>query len=370
LSRDASVDNTDLFCKDDCPLTQDSGGKIMRDSSLGSSWRPLAAGLVALLVVVGPAWGQQSKSSSSAKDQSNKDQSRNGEPVTRTFGAEGDYRTEVKSETKGKLTQEEWRQASLLMAQVFQHIDKARDAIDADDTKDALKAVNKARDAIKAVRSMFPKTIVKTRTTAPDGKVIYEDDSEIKATRIPLYEGMLHTQTLAPILAARRRALEVAGVRLVESETIVAEVIADIDPIDGQLSKAAKALEDNKSEVAAKALDQALVRGIDVRINKEDSELASVRDAIWLARRSLEENNAAEALVNLEAAKQRLKVYRELLSQDERREVDQMLTEVDQLEAQLRSEGTHQATRGERARQGNTVTQWWDKVNGWFKRHF
>jgi hypothetical protein len=332
---------------------------------MGSSWRLLAAGLVALLVVAGPAWGQQSKSSSSAKDES-----KNSEPVVRNFGTEGDYRTEVTSQTKGKLTQEEWRQASLLMSQVFQHIDKARDAIDAEDTKDALKAVNKGREAIKAIRSMLPTTIVKTKTTAPDGKVIYEDDTETQATRIPLYEGMLHTQTLTPILAARRKAMEIAGVQLVESETIAAEVIADIDPIDGQLSRAAKALEDNKPEAAAKALDSALVRGIDVRINREDSELASARDAIWLARRSLEENNAAQALVNLEAAKQRLRIYRELLSQDERKDVDQMLREVDQLEGQLRSEGTHQATRGERARQGHTVTQWWDKVNGWFKRHF
>jgi YfdX protein len=334
----------------------------MRDSSHWSSWQLSAAGLVALVFVAGPAWGQQSKSSSSA--------SKDGEPVVRNFGAEGDFRTQVSSESKGKVTQEDWRQASVLAAQVFQHIDKARDEIDADNTKDALKEVNKGREAIKAIRAMFPKMIVKTKTTAPDGKTVYEDECEVQDSRIPLYEGMLHAQTLAPILAARRNALEVAGVHEVQSETIAAEVIADIDPIDGQLSKAARALEQNKPEDAAKALDTALVRGVDVRLNKEDSELASARDAIWLARRSLEENNAAQALVNLEFAKQRLRIYRELLSQDQRPEVDQMLGEVDQLEVQLRSEGTRPATRGERARQGGTVTHWWEKANSWFKRHF
>ena len=43
----------------------------------------------------------------------------------------------------------------------------------------------------------------------------------------------------------------------------------------------------------------ALVRGIEFRFSKEDSALAAARDAIWLARRSLEENNATQALVNL-----------------------------------------------------------------------
>ena len=103
----------------------------MRDRHLWSKWRPVAAALVALVMVTESAWGQPS-STSSSKDQSNKDQSKNTEPVVRTFGAEGGYRTEVTTQVNGKeLAEEEWRQASLLMAQVFQHIDKACDAIDA-----------------------------------------------------------------------------------------------------------------------------------------------------------------------------------------------------------------------------------------------
>ena len=152
--------------------------------------------------------------------------------------------------------------------------------------------MNQAREAIKAIRTMLPKATLRTRTIAPDGKAIYEDESEIQQSRIPVFEGMLHAQTLAPILAARRNALEVAGVHVVESETIVTEAVADIDRIDGQLARAAKALEQNKPETAAEALAQALVRGVEFRFRKDDKELASARDAIWLARRSLEENNA------------------------------------------------------------------------------
>ena len=244
-----------------------------------------------------------------------------------------------------------------------------QDELDADDTKGALKEVNKAREAIKAIRAMLPKVTFRTKTTAPDGKELYEDESQIQQSRIPVFEGMLHAQTLAPILAARRNALEVAGVHVVESETVVTEAVADIDRIEGQLMRAAKALDQNKSETAAKALAEALVRGIEFRFRKEDKELASTRDAIWLARRSLEENNTAQALANLEVARQRLRLYREVVSADQRQQVDQMLREVEQLEGQLRSEGTRTASRGERARQGHQLTQWWDKVNGWFRRH-
>ena len=336
----------------------------MRDHHLSSTWRPVAAGLAALVLAVGSAWGQQGTSASSAGNQS-----KDAGPIVRTFGSQGGYRTEVTSHSLRTLSEEDRRQVSLLVAQVLQHIEKARGEVDTERTREALKEVNKGLEAIKAIRAMLPKATVRTRTMAPDGKVIYEDEEEVQQTRIPLYEGMLHTQTLAPILAARRNAMEVAGVHVVESETIATEVIADLERIEGQLTRAAKDLENNKAADAAKALALALVRGIDVRFSKDDSPLTAARDAIWLARRSLEENNAAQAMANLAVARQRLLVYREVLPQDQRQEVDQMLQEVEQLEAQLRQEGTQTVSSAERARQGNTVTHWWDRINSWFRRH-
>ena len=74
-------------------------------------------------------------------------------------------------------------------------------------------------------------------------------------------------------------------------------------------------------------------------------------------------------MANLAIARQRLLVYREVLPQDQRQEVDQMLQEVEQLEAQLRQEGTQTVSSAERARQGNTVTHWWNRINSWFRRH-
>jgi len=321
-----------------------------------------AASLVVVAAFAGTASGQQS---------STNDQSKASGVVKRTFGSEGGYRTEVSSQTEGKKpSAEDVRQVSLLAAKVFEHVGEARDAVDADDTKTTLKEINKAREAIKAIRTILPKTTIHTRTVGPDGKAIFEDESEVQPSRVPLYEAILHSQTLAPILAARRNAKEIAGLTVVEAETVATEVIADLDPLEGQLSKAAKALEKGQTDVASKALAMALVRGLDVRFNKEDSELASARDAIGMAKRSLEENNSTQALVNLEVAKQRLQAYRLLLSQDQRQEVDQMLREVEELEGQLRQEGTRTVASSERSRQSRTTGHWWDRINSWFRRHF
>lgn len=154
--------------------------------------------VASLVVVDGRAWGQQPSSTNSSGDKA-----KHAGPVVRTYGSEGGFRTEVTSRTNGSIGIEERRQISLLMAQAFEHIHNARNAIDADDNKKALEEVNKGREAIKAIHAMLPRATIHTKTTAPDGKVVYEDEREVQESSIPLFEGLLHTETLAPILAAQ-----------------------------------------------------------------------------------------------------------------------------------------------------------------------
>jgi YfdX protein len=335
---------------------------MMRNRILRPSWKPFIATMAAFLSLAGPARAWQAPATSAEHE------SKAG-PVVRSFGAQGGYRTEVKSETKGALSLEDRRQVSLLAAQVFQHVDGARRALDADDASQARKEVDQGRRAVKAIRALLPRTTVFTRTTAPDGKAIYEDEREVQENQVPLFEGMLHARTLAPIQEAQRDANRVAGVRVVESETISTRVTADLDFIEAQLGRAAKALDDKKTEDAARALLLALVRGVDLRYTKEDSPLAEARDAIWLTKRALEENNTTQARTNLGVARQRLEVYRQVLPEDKREEVTRMMTELNQLEDKLRQEANHPPSQAERAQQGSAVTQWWERLNGWFKGH-
>lgn len=325
---------------------------------------PWVLGLAALavaLILAGPVWGQQAGSVADSK----------GGPVVRTFGAEGGYRTEVTSETRGKLSEEDHRQVSLLAAQVLQHIDSARGAIDSDDPGRARHEVDKAGDAMKAIRALLPRTSVRTRTQAPDGRVIYEDRREVQPDRVPLFEGMLHTETLAPILEARRDAVEVKGVRLLESEAISTEAQVDLGVIESRLHRAAAALGAGKPADADRALAQAQVQGVNFRYSKEDTPLAEARDALWLARRSLEENNPEQARFNLDVARQRLRIYQEVAPRERKTDLERMLKEADELEGQLRREAAQSpATDAERSRQGKTVTRWWDQINAWFRKHF
>lgn len=341
----------------------------MRIQVLNSTWNAvLSAAVIALILA----------STARAESATTTDDATKAGPVVRTYGAQGGYRTEVKSETNGTLGEENRRQVAVLTAHIFQHINQAQRALDADNAEEARAELDKGRQAIKAIRALLPTTTVHTKTSAPDGTVIYEDKRDVQVERVPLFEGMVSTKTLAPIIAAKQDAqdaVEVKGIRLLGSETITTEAFADLAYVEGQLAIASKALADNKAEAASKALAAAQIRGVEFKYRKEDSPLAAARDALWLAKRALDENNSTQAQANLNVARQQLEIYRQLLPEGERQDVTQMMTEVGELDAKLRKESTASANQAgspsnqvERNRQGNSVTRWWEQVNSWFKK--
>jgi len=335
---------------------------MLRDLVARRTWKSWLIALAAVpLVVAGQARAQQ------APETSAEHEAKPG-PVVRTFGAKGGYHTEVRSETKGVLSPDDRRQVSLLAAQVFQHVAEARQALDAEDAKQARKEIDQGRQAIKAARALLPRTSIHTRTTDPQGKVIYEDEREVQDDRVALFEGMLQARTLAPIQEAKCDVTRVAGVRVVESEAISTEVTADLDTVDAYLGRASRALDDKKTDEASRALIMAQVRGVDFHYAKEDTPLAEARDAIWLAKRALEENNSTQAQTNLGIARQQLEIYRQVIPENRRQDVSQLMAEVNRLDTQLRQETNQSASHADRARQGNVVTRWWDQVNGWFKK--
>jgi len=72
----------------------------MRDVVVRPSWKHLLLAMAAVLILGGAARAQQAPTTSAEHDSK-------ASPVVRTFGAEGGYRTEVRSETRGTPGQED-----------------------------------------------------------------------------------------------------------------------------------------------------------------------------------------------------------------------------------------------------------------------
>lgn len=344
----------------------------MRIQVLQPTLKSVRIALIVVVILACNAFVGQAQSITSTNDVTSTSS------VVRTYGSAGGYRTEVTSQTNGTLTQEDREQISVLTAQTFQHIVEAQRAIDVDNIVDARKELEMGSKAVKAVRAMLPSTTVHTKTTAPDGKVVYENMREPQEYRVPLFEGMLSTRRAAPIVETKPRAqdsVDSTGSYWIGSEAITEEAITDFEYLERQLERAANALTENQLEAASKALTLAQIRGVEFRYHKEDTPLAEVRDALWLAKRALEKNNRTQTQTSLQVAHQQLEIYRQLVPEVLRQDVTEMMTEVSELGARLQQEAVrpqNQATavsrQPESSKQVNAVTQWWEQFNSWFKK--
>ena len=187
----------------------------------------------------------------------------------------------------------------------------------------------------------------------------------------PCSRGCCTPRPLAPILAARRNALEVAGVQVVESERIATEVDrrhqSDREPVGRGQPRPSR----TRSRRSPPRRWRWPWSGASISVSaRKTRRWRRPATRLWLARRSLEENNAAQA---------------------HRQPRSRPAAVADLPRGPLAGRaagGGPDAPRGrgtggpappggnaarhsrQRAHQGSIMTQWWDRVNGWFRGAF
>ena len=333
--------------------------------------RPLVAGLVAFAIIGGPAWGQRDSSSSSSHDQSKN----NGE-VIRTFGAEGGYRTEVASRTKGKLSDEDRRRAL------------AADGRGPRSHPGGARSHRRRRHQGGPPGSEqgppgdqgHPRHAAQGEGPDQDHRARRQGGLRGRARGggypHPHLRGNAARPHVGPDPGGPAQAPgRSQGVTVVESETIATEVIADVNPIERQLNRAAKFLEENKSQDAAKALALALVRGIEFRFDKDDSPLAAARDAVWLdaagrSKRTTPRRPSPTSPSHAGATADLPRGRAAGPASGCRTGCSARSISSRPNSARKAIRATSRSPSPQRSRQSGRVTHWWDRINSWFKRHF
>lgn len=120
-----------------------------------------------------------------------------------------------------------------------------------------------------------------------------------------------------------------------EAATLIPQdVTMDLDLTASLIAKAQRALSADGKAACLKHIGIALsqAKGVLFDDRTQDVPLAEARNAIALAKKALEKNDGTSARSRLAFARSRLRVNRELLSGDERHEVDRLLAEIEQLE--------------------------------------
>lgn len=270
-----------------------------------------------------------------------------------TIGTGAQYKTTVHRQTKGELSEEDFRQVSTLAPQILQHLNAAVACLEVGDQKEAKAELNQNEKLIHVIRDMLPVTIVTTVTENARGEEVYRDENHIQDDLVPIYEMMTSVDVVAPIIDAKKEGAALQGLRLSDAEIVHTSVLLDISYVDRKISRALELLS-KEPEKAREELNLAQTVGVDFSIDKEDSPLVKAQRALRLAERMINENKMEGAEENLEVAKIHLEEYRSLAGPARKDEVDKIQKDIGRLFGKLEKEGAE-----------STVRDLWHRVTGW-----
>jgi hypothetical protein len=261
-----------------------------------------------------------------------------------TTGSGNIYQTIVERRTEGRLSDADLDQASLLTSHVVKHLNTAVENLLDGNTGGAGTDIENAQKLIKLVRNLLPVTTVTTIVKDNSGKEVYRETDKIQEDQIPLYQGMIAMEVMEPIMAAKKKEADLKGLRLDNTEIINTAVLANLNYIERKINRAA-ALLDNPEEALGQLL-LAQSHGIAFQANPTDAPLVQVQQALRLAERMVAEGNQEAARDNLEIARVKLEVYRELLGQADSKQVKQLEDDIANLMNKTGEKDTAAKIRG------------------------
>ncbi len=279
------------------------------------------------------------------------------EPVTSNSdsGSSQKYVTNVDRKTEGELSDEDFRQVSLLTSQMISHINNAAEHFIDDQAEKARPELEKSQQLLGIIRELLPVTTVTTTVKDASGNEVYNYVEKVQDNKIPIFQKMVAVEVIAPILEVKKEQAELEGVQLSDADLFYTTVLADIKYIERKVNQAAAL--SNEPEKALIQLVDAQVKGITIRVDKEDHPLVAAHSALRLAERQVEEKKYKGAKLNLQQANILLETYRTLIGKSESKEIEKLKDEIEKLSEKLQEEGSAKEIRG-----------FWHKVTSKFHR--
>ena len=274
---------------------------------------------------------------------------------TSTTGSGARYETIVDRKTEGQLSDEDFKQVSLLATRIVKHVNSATEHLADDNSQEAKSEVENAQKLTKIVRDMLPVTVIDTVVKDSDGNEVYRNSDRVQDDQIPIFEKMIAVEVVEPIADAKKVDAELKGIRLTDADLVRTSVLLDLNYVERKLNRCAQLLED-KPEDALNQLVFAQKSGIRFVTNKEDHPLVEAQLALSVAERMAENEKYEAANANLQIARNHLELYRGLAGKSTNDRVNELDKDIQKVMKEIEKPNAAKEIRG-----------FWGRLTSWFK---
>jgi len=270
----------------------------------------------------------------------------------------------IDAQPTSKLTAEESQAVSVAAGRILKHVNDARVAIEEEKKKAALQDVKKGLTLVKIIEQAVPRMKVKAEIQAGDIK--YQHEEEKKQSLIPIFEELDQVDVVGPTKGAKTEKGSKSGKSpsVPPAVTFAGIEFTSLDlnlPLAKRnLTRAKKALEDNRSDDADLALLDIQTRGVLFGLVEEYLPLREAADNLKLAEYEFKNGQTKEALAALKVASDALKDYEKTAGENRSKDVKKLHQEIDDLSGKLEHQKDQKGVV-------KKIASWWDRVTKWLK---
>jgi hypothetical protein len=335
---------------------------------------------------VGQQQGQQQTQSQSRQDQQT--------PQSQWRPSHGQQQqasitADVQVSPQGQLSEAERRTLSLAAGRLLKHVHQARQAINQQQTQQAIGHIDKGLTLVQIIENAVPTYQVTARIQS--GNTVYEEKEQVKQLMVPTYAELEKVTLMAPLMAAKQEAAQnggaahgsMAGKQSQQSSSeqssqqpsrspmtpVVAgvelhhtHIMFDVSAAKEHLQAAKQALNNEKYKAADGAL-AAVQRGVNFAYVEVELPLLRARENLMLAKSQIQAGQGQDARMTLEAAAQALEQYAQRADKARASQVQNLQKEIQNYAQQL----PQQAQQGQQTQQKNQqaveqINEWWDRI--------
>ncbi|MCO6429887.1 MAG: YfdX family protein [Deltaproteobacteria bacterium] len=274
-------------------------------------------------------------------------------------GARSGISMDTQTSIERTASAKDMRAISYAAGRLLVHVDRARTALNQENSDDALRNINQGKTLAKIVENNA--SVYRVTTSISSGDLKYSTDERVRSLLIPIYTELERVSIIAPIAAAKQseqarkdsaKLQREPAAKVTDVNLAATSIQLDVATANQQLKQAESAIRQGNLEEADQALER-IQQSVAMSYVAVDLPLVQARQNLMLAEAYAQDGRTQDVKRLLQSVADSLEQYAKNADSAKEKEVKSLRDEI---------ENTGQELQGEQQLATQQINDWWQQI--------